>query len=133
MRETVGQMAIAGKSKKDIADYIMAQKGVSERKALFLARNETGIATTSYLQAKYQDEGFTHFKWITNMDGRERPLHRKLNGKIFAFNDPPVIYQLIKKGVVVREDRGLPQQTYNCRCTFTPVFNKEFLENRRKK
>lgn len=133
MRDTVGQMAIAGKSKKDIANYIIAQKGVSERKALFLARNETGIATTSYLQAKYQDEGFTHFKWITNMDGRERPLHRALNGKTFAFNDPPVIYQLTKKGTVVREDRGLPQQTYNCRCTFTPVFNKEFLENRRKK
>ena len=99
-------------------------------KAIFLARNETAIATTSYLMSKYQDEGFTHYKWKTNLDGRERLLHKELNGKIFAFNDPPVIHIDKKTG---KEQRGLPSQTYNCRCLMIPVFNKEFLENRRKK
>ena len=131
MREVVGQMAIDGKSKKDIADYIQTQYKVRTRnKAEFLARNETAIATSSYLTAKYQDEGFTHFQWKTNLDGRERLLHKELNGKIFAFNDPPVIHIDKKTG---KEQRGLPSQTYNCRCLMIPVFNKEFLENRRKK
>ena len=133
MREAVGQMAIDGKSKKTIAQYIMTQKKVSERKALFLARNETGIVTTTYLKAKYQAEGYVNFKWLTNMDGRERPLHKELNGEIFRFDDPPVIYRVIKNGVVISEQKGLPKQTYNCRCDFTPVFDKEFLENRRKR
>lgn len=133
MREVVGQMAIDGKSKKDIADYIESRFKVAEDKAIFLARNETAIATTSYLMAKYQDEGFTHYRWKTNLDGRERKLHRDLNDKIIAFNDPPINYQRIKNGVVVEERRGHPAQTYNCRCLMIPVFNKEFLENRRKK
>ena len=99
--------------------------GVSQRKAEFLARNETAIATTSYLQAKYRKEGFTHFKWHTNLDGRERPLHRELHNKIFAFDNPPIIDERTGQ-------RGLPAETYNCRCTFSPVATKEFWENRKK-
>ena len=37
------------------------------------------------------EEGFEEFKWITNIDGRERELHKELNGKIFRFDDPPII------------------------------------------
>lgn len=125
MRDTVGKLAIDGKSAKDIEEYLTKQYGVSKRKAQFLARNETAIATTSYLEAKYTEEGFTHFKWRTNLDGRERPEHKKLNGQIFRFDDPPIIYERTGQ-------KGLPGETYNCRCTFTPIANKEWLENRRK-
>ena len=122
MREQVFQMAVKGKSRQTIADYLQNQFKITDRKkALFLARNETTIATTSYLSSKYQEDGFTHFKWITNMDGRERPLHRKLNGKVFPFNDPPIIYEDEKKGII---QRGLPGETYNCRCSFIPVTEK---------
>lgn len=124
MRDTVGKMAIEGKSRKDIEKYLLDSFAKSKRHAQFLARNETAIATTSYLQSKYTEEGFTHFKWRTNLDGRERPEHRKLNGQIFAFNNPPVIYERTGQ-------KGLPGETYNCRCTMSPVVNKEWLLNRR--
>ncbi len=126
MREVVGQMAIDGKSRKDIADYIQNRFKVAKDKAQFLARNETAIATTSYLKAKYQDEGFTHFKWKTNLDGRERELHKELNGKIFAINDPPVIYINKKTG---EQQRGLPGETYNC-LTGDMKITSPFLHNR---
>ena len=125
MRTAVGQMAIDGKGANTIAEYIQNEFGVSARHAKFLARNESAMATTSYLEAKYKDEGITEFKWWTNLDGRERPLHRELNGKIFRFDNPPIIDE--RTG-----ERGLPAQTYNCRCTFSPVINKEFWENRKK-
>lgn len=124
MRETVGQMAINGKSRKDIENYIVKEFGKDQRKARFLARNESAIATTSYLQAKYKDEGFTHYKWITNLDGRERESHRELNGKVFSFDNPPIIDERTGQ-------RGLPAETYNCRCLMSPVINKEFWNNRR--
>lgn len=124
MRSAVGQMAIDGKSVQDISNYIEKEFNISKRHAKFLARNESAMATTSYLSAKYQEEGFTKFKWITNLDGRERPLHRKLNGQIFAFNNPPIIDE--RTG-----EKGLPAQTYNCRCGFVPVADKLFFENRR--
>ncbi len=129
MREVVGQMAIEGKSRKDIADYIQNRFKVAKDKAQFLARNETAIATSSYLIAKYQAEGFTHYRWKANMDSRTRELHRDLNGKIFAFNDPPIIYVNKKTG---EQQRGHFGQTYNCRCLGIVQFNKDFLANRRK-
>lgn len=128
MREVVGQMAIDGESRLTIQEYIQNQFKVSQRKAKFLARNESSIAVTEYLSAKYQEEGFQEFKWITNMDGRERKLHKELNGKIFRFDNPPIIYVDEKRGIV---QRGLPGETYNCRCTFVPVLSKEQLLNRK--
>lgn len=125
MRSAVGQMAIDGKSVQDIADYIEKEFNISKRHAKFLARNESAMATTSYLSAKYQEEGFTKFKWITNLDGRERPLHKKLNGQIFSFDNPPIIDERTGQ-------KGLPAQTYNCRCSMIPVANKQWLENRKK-
>ena len=124
MREKVGQMALDGESRITIANYIKAQFKVSQRKAKFLARNESSIAVAEYLGAKYQEEGFTEFKWITNLDGRERKLHKELNGKIFRFDDPPVIYIDEKRGTI---QKGLPGETYNCRCTFIPVLSKTQL------
>ena len=117
MRDTVGQMAIDGESRLTIQQYIENQFKVSQRKAKFLARNESSIAVTEYLSAKYQEEGFSEFKWITNIDGRERPLHKELNGKTFRFDNPPVIDERTGQ-------RGLPGETYNCRCTFVPVMSK---------
>lgn len=114
MREVVGQMAIDGESRVTIANYIESQFKVSQRKAKFLARNESSIAVAGYLKAKYEEEGFEEFKWITNIDGRERELHKELNGKIFRFDDPPIIDERTGQ-------RGLPGETYNCRCKFIPV------------
>lgn len=125
MRNTVGKLAIEGKSIKTIEDYLIKEFGSSQKKARFLARNESAIASTSYLAAKYKAEGFTHYKWITNIDGRERPLHHDLNGQIFSFDNPPIIDE--RTG-----EKGLPSQTYNCRCTLAPIANKEWLENRKK-
>lgn len=125
MREVVGQMAIDGKGLNTIADYIHHEFGVTSRHAKFLARNESAIATTSYLKAKYISEGLMSFKWHTILDGRERPLHHELNGKIFRFDNPPIIDD-------VTGQRGLPAETFNCRCTFSPIIDKEFWENRKK-
>lgn len=125
MREVVGQMSIDGQSVKTIEDYLIKEFGVAQRKARSLARNESAIASTSYLVAKYKAEGFTTFKWHTNIDGRERPLHKELNGQIFRFDNPPIIDE--RTG-----ERGLPSQTYNCRCSFSPIPNKEWLENRKR-
>ena len=132
MRSAVGKMAIDGKSLVDIEQYLTAQFGVSKRHAQFLARNETAIATTSYLSAKYQEEGMRSFRWVVNLDNRERPWHRKLGttgpdgkGNIYRFDDPPIINE--KTG-----QKGLPGYDYNCRCSFIPVLDKEWLENRKK-
>lgn len=124
-----------------IAEYIQNRLGVNDRKALFLARNENAIATASYLKAKYTSEGFKYFRWNDSHDERVRELHRELGKKennihgingtnIFSFDNPPVIYEQKKKGVIVRQDRGLPAETYNCRCTMSVYVDKELFKRR---
>ena len=53
MRKDLSTMILDGKSTKFVSEYIQKRYDISKRKALFLARNESAIATTSYLIAKY--------------------------------------------------------------------------------
>lgn len=121
MRQEVQAMGI-GTSPKSISKYFQSRWGIAQRKADFLARNETRILTNTYKAAKYQESGFTHFKWVTNMDGRERKLHAEHNNKVYPFDAPPIIDERTGQ-------TGLPGQTYNCRCNLIPVINKEFFQN----
>lgn len=144
MREVVGQMAIEGESRITITNYIKQQFGVEQRYAKFLARNESHIAVTEYLSAKYREEGFTYFKWVYTYAAKEpREYHKRqwdgvsglqdghpngLNGFIFNIDNPPVIVEAEGK---TPEQRGLPGETYNCHCTFIPVISKTQLRNRK--
>lgn len=124
MREVVGQMAINGDSRITIANYIEQRFKVSQKKAKFLARNESKIAVNEYLFAKYESEGLNEFKWVANLDERVRQDHKDLNGVIFTKDNPPIINQKTGK-------RGLPGEDYNCRCTFVPVIPKTWLNQRK--
>ena len=83
-------------------------------KAKFLAQNETSIVLAELKKVQYQEMGAIGFIWDTIIDSRERPRHHLLNGKFFRWNDLPVIDE---KGT-----KGLPGQTYGCRCSLRPVF-----------
>lgn len=117
MREVVGQMAIDGESRITIRQYIEKKFNVSQKKAKFLARNESSIAVTEYLSAKYQSEGSEEFIWVANLDERVRDEHKKLNGTKHRYDNPPIIDE--RTGT-----KGMPGEFYNCRCTFIPVFKK---------
>lgn len=138
MRQDLLQLVLDGKSTKTIAEYIQKRYGVNKRKALFLARNENAIATSSYLIAQYKNNGFKYYRWNDSHDERVRELHRELGKKennkygingsnIFEFDNPPVIYQQEKNGVIVKQERGNAGQTYNCRCTMSPYVDKDLF------
>lgn len=118
MREVVGQMAIDGESRITIQRYIENNFEKDQKRAKFLARNESKLAVTEYLKATYQENGAEMFRWITNYDERARDLHKELgktkdnkygiNGtNIFRFDNPPIIDE--RTGT-----RGLPGEFYNC-------------------
>ena len=122
MREVVGQMAIDGESRITIQKYIENNFVKDQKRAKFLARNESSIAVTEYLSATYQENGSEEFKWIANLDERVRDEHRKLNGTVHRYDNPPIIDE--RTGT-----RGMPGEFYNCRCTFIPVFKKFNKQN----
>ena len=122
MREVVGQMAIKGDSRITIQKYIENNFVKDQKRAKFLARNESSIAVTEYLSATYQENGSEEFKWIANLDERVREDHKELNGTVHRYDNPPIIDE--RTGT-----RGMPGEFYNCRCTFIPIFKKFNKQN----
>lgn len=113
MREKVQEAVLQGYRPDTVQKMLETEYGIGARKAKFLAQNETCIMLASYKKAKYTEMGFDQFIWRTIMDGKERDLHKELNGTTWYYDDPPVIDE--RAG-----EKGLPGQTYNCRCEAIP-------------
>ena len=117
MREKVHKAILEGFREEQVIKMLKTEYGIAERKARFLAHNETSIMLAEYKKATYTAMGFTHFIWKTRLDGRERLEHKELNGTIWEFDNPPTV--VTKEG---RVTKGLPGAIdYNCRCTLIPI------------
>lgn len=105
-----------GKGMADLQPALEKRYGVSKERAGLIARDQTSKATTAINQARMQGLGVKKFKWLHSFGGKEpRLLHKDvLNGKVFSFDDPPVIDE--RTG-----EKGLPGQLINCRCRMVPV------------
>lgn len=99
--------------------------GVTESRAILIARTETARARTNFTQARAKAVGSTHYIWHTVGDGAVRPRHAALDGKVFAWNDPPIT-DVGKGGAPIRSAPGC---VFACRCWAEPIFPKsEFDE-----
>lgn len=97
-----------GYTQDDLAQVIETEFGMTQRHAEFLARQETKIIKSKIIRDRAVNLGHTRYIWQTAGDQRVRDTHRVLNGKIFDFNNPPIIDEL--------GNRGNPGQDYRCRC-----------------
>lgn len=150
MRHDVLDMVQSGARTETIKKYFQTRWGIAERKAEFLARNESGIASSVLKATHYQDMGCTHFKWLRSTSKEKRELHLEyaketgnqygINGtNIFSFSDPPVIEQVKvgegKNASYVPKaggQKGLPGQIYNCSCNLVGIKNPQYYINRQK-
>ena len=122
IRRKVQQAILDGYREIDVQKMLENEYGIMERKAKFLAQNETSIMLAQIKKVHYSAMGFDSFMWHTILDARERPWHRKLNGTIHRFDNPPVIDERTGQ-------RGLPGETYNCRCDMTPIMSDSAFFN----
>lgn len=88
--------------------------GVSQRKAKFLAEQETRLSRAAYSEEKYKSAGITRYIWSTADDVRVRPGHEDLDQKVFYFSEPPIVDR--KSG-----RRANPGQDFGCRCVAIPI------------
>ncbi len=125
MRQDVAKMVSEGARVPTLKKYFQGRWGIAERKAEFLAVNESHLAGSVISATRYQGMGFTHFQWDRSSSKEKRKLHEEYYGKVFAYNNPP----LIDKDLNIT---GLPRQIWNCKCHIRPVINRSFFENSRK-
>lgn len=123
LRETVQAEAFAGRRAESLQKLIVDQYGVSERKAKFLARQETSLLMSKFHETRYSEVGITEYRWSTSKDERVRHDHKALDKLIFSFASPPVTNE--KTGA-----RNNPGCDYGCRCIAIPIFRDTPEESR---
>lgn len=116
MRELVSTNAFAGRRSADLLDMLKDNYGVSQRKARFLARQETSLLLSKFREVRYRDIGAERYRWSTSHDERVRHDHHDLNDKIFRWDMPPVTNR--KTGA-----RNNPGEDFGCRCVAIAMFD----------
>lgn len=74
------------------------------------AKEEEVIALQGYLP----QAGYGRYIWTTRRDDRVRPDHARLEGRICRWDDPPLADSRL--GIYAH-----PSQTWNCRCSASPI------------
>lgn len=95
------------------------RKEISLRHANNVALDQTRKVYNYINKERMEKVGVESFEWIHSGGGqRPRKHHQKMNGKVYRFDDLPVIDLKTK-------ERGIPGQAINCGCTMRPIINLE--------
>ena len=116
--ESVLYSAITGGDEYTIRKNLEVIKGISERRAITIARDQTAKALEAINIAKCEQMGLTYYEWHTAEDERVstgKGGHKQLNGKIFRYDKPEAIIDSYG-------NKGHPAERVNCRCIALGVF-----------
>jgi SPP1 gp7 family putative phage head morphogenesis protein len=118
LRQKVQESAFKGVRSENLVKMIQKSYGVSERKAKFLARQETALLMTKFKETRYTEAGVKKYIWgcVAQRTGPHavRPDHLRLEGKVFSWDNPPITDR--ETGA-----RNNPGEDFNCRCFARPI------------
>lgn len=118
-RLTTEALIQAGRA-KEIEQEIMRSGSVTLGRAKTIARTETSRTASLLLEARAGSIGSTHYRWHTVGDSDVRPEHKRLNNKIFRWDEPPIAGK--------RGEHANPGCIYNCRCWAEPILPDEVIQ-----
>lgn len=105
-----------GRGLEELVPELERLGGVSRRRAEMIARDQTRKVYQSINRARAKEMGIKKYEWIHSGGANEpRPLHVSYNGKVFDFDDPPIIDE--RTG-----ERGHPGDAIACGCSFRIVW-----------
>jgi SPP1 gp7 family putative phage head morphogenesis protein len=99
---------VEGRTFSDIAQELTKRVGITQRRATFIARDQTQRLNANLTRLRQESIGVEEYVWVTAGDERVRPTHRANNGKTFRWDSPPPV-------------TGHPGNDPNCRCISRPV------------
>lgn len=126
-KETLGKMMnivqegfLTGQTTKTIAKKIADAYNYDMYWAKFIARDQMAKLNADVTEQAQRDAGITRYEWSTSDDSRVRKSHAALDGKIFSWDDPPIVDEKTGR-------RCHPGQDYQCRCVALPIFDEGTL------
>lgn len=103
-----------GQRSASVVEEIMRTGEVTRNRAIMIARTETARCATTLTQARAMSVGSEAYHWFSAHDSQVRPDHKRLDGHVFQWNDPPIADQRTKS----RYHAGMG---INCRCIPLPI------------
>lgn len=110
VQNAVTQAVVNGKPNKDLVQQIKDIGKTTEKRAIFIARDQSSKLNAALTQARHEDVGIKKYMWSTSLDERVRDSHADKEGQIFEYANPPA-------------DTGNPGHDFNCRCVAIPVLD----------
>jgi len=104
-----------GNGLKDLVPYLTKRYEGDAKWARHVAMDQTRKANAGVNKARMQQLGVEKFKWQHVMSSHPRKDHIELSGKVFRFDDLPVIDKRTGQ-------KGYVGELPFCRCISTPVF-----------
>ncbi len=116
-----------GKRASTVAKEIMKTGKVTQSRANLIARTETSKTATGLVKARAASIGLNWLVWRSTGgqggDGRTRFAHRKMDGVLMRWGDPPNPEKLFPDKKVKPYGNYLPGSTFNCRCWCLPIIS----------
>lgn len=123
---TVMRSITSGISIGALTQQIQKYAGQTERRAKNTALDQVRKAYNNLNKQRLQAVGVGRFEWLHSGGGQHpRKSHQAMNGKIFSFDDLPVINKEQVDAGSEAPVRGIPGQAINCGCTMNPVIEFE--------
>jgi SPP1 gp7 family putative phage head morphogenesis protein len=116
VRKVIDQPLDQGLRVEDIRKQLIERMGIEKRRAQRIARDQTLKLAGQLQQARQEQAGIRRYVWTTSADERVRPDHAELDGRVFAWAEPPVVDKRTQR-------RGHPGSDFQCRCTADPVLD----------
>lgn len=121
MRQIVMEGYRKGETTTSIVKKMQRTYSIDRRHAQLLARDQIAKLNGNIAQQQQQDAGVEEYIWSISNDSRVRESHRRLNGKRFRWDDPPVVDEKTGR-------RCHPGQDYECRCVALAVFDIDTID-----
>lgn len=115
LRKRIQKNALDGYRSSSFIKELEHDFQMSHSKAKFLARQETALLMSQFREERYKSAGVRRYRWSTSGDQRVRPYHKRLNGQIFSWDNPPI--------VDAYGHRAHPGQDFGCRCIAIPIID----------
>lgn len=115
-----------GNGLKDLIPAISKHSNQTKRRIKNLALDQTRKAYNVINKQRLISIGVKKFKWLHSGGGQHpRKSHIAMNGKVFSYDDLPIINKEQADKGYESPQKGIPGQAINCGCTMNPVVSFE--------
>lgn len=118
VRKVIAEAFTEGTRWESVVDRVKRIGRITENRAKLIARDQVAKMTSDFSRVRQTDMGIKRYRWSGIMDSRERPSHRKLEGKVFRWDKPPL----------VDGEHVHPGQAVNCRCVPIAIVDLDDME-----